>query len=87
MVGLAQEKKSWEVEDSFGTKNINDLQISPDGESLGFVVSWTSLEENDGYSRIWKLSSENGELLSLTGEMSSAASPHPVTYLIIAIHP
>jgi dipeptidyl aminopeptidase/acylaminoacyl peptidase len=73
--GLAQDKRSWKVEDSFKTKNIGELQASPDGGALLFVLSRTNLPDNESYSSIWKRSADDGELTSLTADDGSVSSP------------
>jgi dipeptidyl aminopeptidase/acylaminoacyl peptidase len=72
---LSQDKRSWKVEDSFKTKNIGELQASPDGGALLFVLSRTNLPDNESYSSVWKRSSEDGELTQLTADEGSASSP------------
>lgn len=75
VIGLAQDKRAWQVEDSFKTKSIGELQVSPDNDELLFVVSRTNLEENKSYSSIWKWSEDQGEAIRLTSENGSVSSP------------
>lgn len=71
----AQDRRSWSVEDSFRTKSIRDLQASPSGDQLLFVVSEKNLEENQSYSSIWIWSENAGRSVPLTDVEGSAFSP------------
>ena len=72
---LAQEKDNWNVEDSYRTKGISSLQVSPDDDHLLFVVSRTDLEANERHSAIWRWSTIGGSAERLTGKDGSASSP------------
>ena len=72
---VAAEKRPWQIEDSFRDKRIGDLQLSPDGEQLLFVVSEKDLANNASYSSIWLWSESGGAARMLTDEKGSASSP------------
>lgn len=72
---LAQEKRPWTVEDTFRLSRIGDLQASPDGGELVFVVSGKNLQENASTSSIWKWSEDAGRAVPLTARDGSASSP------------
>jgi dipeptidyl aminopeptidase/acylaminoacyl peptidase len=71
----AQEKKPWSVEDTYRTKSIGDLQTSPSGDQLLFVVSEENLEENESYSTIWIWSERDAKSVPLTSLEGAASSP------------
>jgi len=75
VICYAQEKRSWQIEDSFSTKDISSLQVSPDGDHLLFVVSKTELEANERHSTIWRWSTADGSAERLTEQDGSASSP------------
>jgi dipeptidyl aminopeptidase/acylaminoacyl peptidase len=68
-------KKPWAVEDSFRTKSVRDLQASPGGDRLLFVLSEKNLAENATYSSIWLWSRDSAKPNPLTGVKGSASSP------------
>lgn len=71
----AQDKRAWTVADSFGTARIGDLQASPGGGELAFVVSRRSLPDNASYSSIWLWSEDEPRPVPLTDVEGSASSP------------
>lgn len=75
MITQAQDKNPWTVEDSFRTRSIGDLQASPSGDQLLFVVSEKKLEENESYSTIWIWSEHDAKSVPLTNIEGSASSP------------
>jgi dipeptidyl aminopeptidase/acylaminoacyl peptidase len=75
MLIQAQDKRSWQIEDSFRAKSINDLQASPGGDQLLFVVSEKNLEENESYSSIWIWKEGDETSVPLTDVEGSASSP------------
>ncbi len=75
LMGSQTPKRSWEAEDTFRIQSINDLQISPDGLDLYFILSARSLEEDRGASSLWKLPTKGGDPLPLTDPKGSVSSP------------
>lgn len=73
--GSPAPKRLWAAEDVFQLKRIGDLQISPDGRFLYFVLSERSLEENGGRSSLWMMPTEGGAPAPLTTIEGSVSSP------------
>ena len=71
----ADGRKAWTVEDSFRTRRLSDLQVSPVGDRLLFVMSERDLGENASYSSIWLWSRDSAKLRPLTDVRGSASSP------------
>ena len=69
-----QTKRAWSPEDSFAMKRLGDLQLSPRGGQLLFVLGETSLSENRSYSAIWSLPAGGKEPLALTDARKGGAS-------------
>jgi len=68
-------KRLWKAEDTFRIKDISNLQISPDGSHLFFVLSTRSLEDDREYSCLWAQPTKGGNSFPLTQEKSSVSSP------------
>jgi dipeptidyl aminopeptidase/acylaminoacyl peptidase len=73
--GSPQAKRLWSAEDVFRLKSISELQISPDGRSLYFVLSDKSLEKNGGSSALWTMPAEGGAPKRITNPENSVSSP------------
>lgn len=73
--GSQSPKRSWEAQDTFRIRNVNDLQISPDGLNLYFILSARSLEGDHGTSSLWKLPTKGGNPFPLTDPKGSVSSP------------
>jgi dipeptidyl aminopeptidase/acylaminoacyl peptidase len=71
----ADDRKPWQVEDSFRTRSMSELQISPRGDRLLFVVAEKNLEQNRSYTGIWAWSKSSMEPAPLTDRNGSASSP------------
>ena len=73
--GWAIEQRPWEAEDGFGIKRFSSLEISPDGTHLLFVLSETSVDENQRHSSLWVLPIAGGESKPLTDRKSRVSNP------------
>ena len=71
----AAEKRAFQISDLYRIKNTGDLQISPDGRRLLFVVSSTDLEKSERNSDIWVMNSDGSGLRQLT--FSAKGDYHP----------
>lgn len=68
------ENRPWDVKDGFRMKSIRDLEISPDGEFLSFVVSERNPDNDQTTSTLWLLPLAGGApkpSLSLPGAISN----------------
>ncbi len=63
------------VDDLFGFQQVSDAQISPDGQSILFVVTATNLKEDKAFDRIWMIPTAGGDAIPLTAEDSSSTHP------------
>jgi dipeptidyl aminopeptidase/acylaminoacyl peptidase len=63
------------VDDLFGAREVQDPQISPDGQFIAYTVSSTSLKDDKSEKRIWMLPAAGGEAVPLTSE--GVSSDHP----------
>jgi dipeptidyl aminopeptidase/acylaminoacyl peptidase len=70
----AAEKRPWNLEDAFRTKDVRDLALSPDGTLLYFVLSETAQDANHYQSSIWVVPTGGGVPRSLTERDGSASS-------------
>ncbi len=71
----SQNKRILQINDLFRIKRISDLQISPDGKWIAFVITDVDKEANKMNSDIWLIPSAGGEMRRLTTSPSSDANP------------
>ena len=72
---LSQNKRPLQIDDLFRIKRVSDLQISPDGKWIAFVITEVDKEANKMNSDIWLIPSAGGEMRRLTASSSSDANP------------
>jgi len=63
---IADEKRPVTIEDIFTLKDISEVQLSPDGSSILYVVSVADFKENAYNTDIWKIPSSGGEPIQMT---------------------
>jgi len=63
---FANSPKSITVEDLFQIGRLSDLQLSPDGKWLSYVITFYDMTSNKSNSDIWLLSTAGGEAKQLT---------------------
>lgn len=63
------------AEDVFALKQVASPVISPEGDWIAYTVRETSLEDDSSETRIWMVSTSDGEALPMTGKGSSASAP------------
>ncbi len=63
------------VHDMLAMDRISDMQLSPDGNQLAFVLRKTDLEANRGRTDIWVLNTVNGKLTQMTEDPAGDFSP------------
>lgn len=61
--------------DLFKLRFLLDAQLSPDGETVSFVVSHVDAEKEEEYATIWLLSLETGESRQLTSGLAKDTNP------------
>ncbi len=73
--GFAGDKKPLLPEDLYQIKELTDLQVSPDGQWIAYVMSVPNLAENDAERAIWLMPITGGTSRRLTGTGSNSDSP------------
>jgi len=63
------------IDHLLGLKTPDDVQISPDGEWVAYVVRRADEEKDKGFSQIWMTSADGKETLPLTAAYANASSP------------
>jgi len=63
------------VDDLFGLQDVQDAQISADGQFVAFTVDTTSLKDDKSESRIWMIPYAGGEPIALTA--AGTSNEHP----------
>jgi len=72
---LAAGKHAITFEDFIKIKRVSDLQLSPDGKKIAFVVTIMDKEENKANSDIWIASVDGKEIFQLTNSPKSDSNP------------
>ena len=52
---LHAQKRAFTIEDLYRVKNISDLHLSPDGQTLIFVVGSSDLARAKRHSHVWAM--------------------------------
>ena len=74
---LADDDKSTvlTIEHLVGMKAPRDVQLSPDGDWVAYVVSRNDKDKDRGFSQIWMTSTDGKTTLPMTASYASASSP------------
>ncbi|MGD0037286.1 MAG: S9 family peptidase [Bacteroidota bacterium] len=75
IIMYAQPKRAITFDDLISFGRVSDPQISPDGKTVAFVVTWQSKEENKSTSNIYLISINGGDVLQLTNAKGGNNSP------------
>ena len=68
-------KRPLAVDDFFALKTIKQLQVSPDGKFVVYLVTEKDLKKDKSESRLWMMSTRGGEAIPLTAVGYSASRP------------
>ncbi len=71
----AADSHPFNVHDLLAMDRISDLNLSPDGSILAFVLRKTDLEANRGRTDIWTMDTASGRLTRLTTDPAADFSP------------
>ena len=55
LAGQAQDKRPMTFEDIMAIKNVGSPEVSPDGKSILYTVSYADMEDNETRSEIWRV--------------------------------
>jgi len=87
----AQQTHPFSIHDMLAMDRISDVQISPDGRQVAFVVRRTDLEANRGRTDLWLVSTAGGEPRRLTthpdGDFNPRWSPDGRTLWFLSTRP
>ena len=72
---VAAEKRAFEIADLYALKSLSDLQISPDGQRVLFVVGAQDLANSTRNSDIWMMNLDGSGLRQLTFSPQSDYQP------------
>ena len=72
---VGETRRPLTVDDYFAIERLSSPRLSPDGESVAYTVTSTSLDRNASESRIWTVPISGGEPLAMTAAASSASQP------------
>ena len=63
------------VDDYFQVRDVDDPQISADGQWVAYSVSTASLKDDDNKTRIWMVATAGGNAVPMTSEEESSEHP------------
>ena len=63
------------VDDSFQVREVDDPQISADGQSVAYTVTTSSLKDDEEKTRIWMVPTAGGDAVAMTSKESSSQHP------------
>lgn len=72
----AAQKRPWTDMDPFRIRSIGNLQLSPAGDHVFFVVSGRSVPENRSHSMLYSMPTAGGTPVALTDANDPISSPH-----------
>ncbi len=72
---LHAQKRAFTIEDLYRVKNISDLHLSPDGQTIIFVVTTSDLARAKRNSHVWRMDLDGKNPRQLTTSDSSESSP------------
>lgn len=75
MLALAQAKRAITFDDMMGMGRVSDPQISPDGKTIVFVVTWQLKDENKSTSNIYLVPVGGGAVKQLTNAKGQNNNP------------
>ena len=75
MLALAQAKRAITFDDMIGMGRVSDPQISPDGKTIVFVVTWQLKDENKSTSNIYLVPVGGGAVKQLTNAKGQNNNP------------
>ncbi len=74
-VAFSQQKHPITVEDLWKVGRVSDPQVSPDGRTVAYEVTSYSMEENEGWTNIYLVSIDGGEVRELDTGFKSSSDP------------
>ena len=74
-ISYAQPKRTITFDDLISFGRVSDPQISPDGKTVAFVVTWQLKEENKSSSNIYLVNVAGGDIRQLTNAKGGNNSP------------
>jgi len=72
---LHAQKRAFTIEDLYRVKNISDLHVSPDGQTVIFIVATSDLPRAKRNSHIWEMGINGQNVRQLTSGDRSESSP------------
>jgi dipeptidyl aminopeptidase/acylaminoacyl peptidase len=72
---FAQAPHAITIEDRFRLQEVTDPQLAPDAKWVAYVVSTTSLKDDDSKDRIWMVPFAGGDAVALSAEGVSSSHP------------
>ena len=69
------EPRKLTIDDFFSIGEVNDPQVSPDGEWIAYTVKHADLDEDEYRTRIWIVPTADGEAVPVTAEDQSSSRP------------
>jgi dipeptidyl aminopeptidase/acylaminoacyl peptidase len=74
-IGIAQQRHPITVEDMWKVGRVSDPQVSPDGRTIAYQVTFYSMEQNRGWSTIYLVSIDGKDVREFITGMKSSSEP------------
>jgi len=71
----AEKSSALTIDHLVGMKTPRDVQLSPEGDWVAYVVSRNDMKKDRGFSQIWMTSTDGKTTLPMTASYASASSP------------
>jgi len=72
---FAQEKRAMTFEDVLAVKSVSDVQVSPDGKWVAYVVTSADMKEDANDADVWLVSTAGGDPVRLTTSKKNDNQP------------
>ena len=72
---FAQQKRAMTFEDVLAIKSVSDVQVSPDGKWVAYVVTSVDMKENANDADVWLVSTAGGDPIRLTTNKKNDNQP------------
>ncbi len=73
---MASERRPLALEDFWSLKTVSDARLSPDGETVAYVVGTYDETKDEGRSAVWLANVAGGEARQFTSGEATDAQPH-----------
>lgn len=74
-IPILAQKRAMTAEDLWAIKRVGSYDVSPDGKTIAFTITFYNVDENKGSTNIWLVNSDGTNLRELLGAKSGKSEP------------